>query len=120
MFEIAGAKMDLTQKLGTTFCNNVVFTFSWKNEDNWPVVSVSENIEQLGYAPDEFISGDLSYSDIVHPDDKDKLKALIQQWDQEDVPCLFLEYRILDSKVMCAGLQNLFMRNTMNKVSLNN
>ncbi|OPY17937.1 MAG: putative diguanylate cyclase [Methanomethylovorans sp. PtaU1.Bin073] len=98
MFEIAGAKMDLTQKLGTTFCNNVVFTFSWKNEDNWPVVSVSENIEQLGYAPDEFISGDLSYSDIVHPDDKDKLKALIQQWDQEDVPCLFLEYRILDSK----------------------
>lgn len=88
----------LTKKLGTTFCNNAVFTFSWKNEDNWPVDSVSENIEQLGYAPDEFISGRLTYSDIVHPDDRDKLKSVIRQWDHKNMPCLFLEYRILDGK----------------------
>ena len=90
--------MDFTQKLGTTLCDGDIFTFSWKNEDNWPVVSVSENIEQLGYAPDDFISGDLTYSDIVYPDDRGKLKALIQQWNRKNMPCLFLEYRIVDSK----------------------
>ncbi len=90
--------MDFTQKLGTTLCDGDTFTFSWKNEDNWPVVSVSENIEQLGYAPDDFISGDLTYSDIVYPDDRGKLKALIQQWNRKNMPCLFLEYRIVDSK----------------------
>ncbi len=88
----------LTKRLGTTFCNNAVFTFSWKNEENWPVDSVSENIEQLGYASDEFISGRLTYSEIVHPDDMDKLKYVIRQWDRENMPCLFLEYRILDIK----------------------
>ncbi|WP_321417823.1 PAS domain S-box protein [uncultured Methanomethylovorans sp.] len=88
----------LTQKLGTTLCNGNIFTFSWKNEENWPVVSVSENIGQLGYAPDDFISGNLTYSDIVYPGDRDKLKALIQQWNRKNMPCLFLEYRIVDSK----------------------
>lgn len=88
----------LTKELGPTCCDNAVFTFSWKNEKGWPVDSVSENITQLGYSPDEFISGRRMYADIVHPDDREKLRSAIRQWNQQEMPCLFLEYRIMDSK----------------------
>ena len=97
--KIAGVKMDcLIKKIGSTFCNNDVFTFSWKNDENWSVYSVSENIEQFGYTPGEFISGFLTYSDIVHPEDRDKIKYMVQKLYHDNLPCFFLEYRILDKK----------------------
>jgi PAS domain S-box-containing protein len=88
----------LTKKLRTTFCNTVVFTFLWRNEKECFVDYASDNVEQLGYTPHEFISGHLTYLDIVHPDDRDKLKSAILQWDRKKTPFLFLEYRILDSR----------------------
>lgn len=87
----------LAKKLGTTFCNTV-FTISWKNDENWSVHHVSENIEQLGYTPEEFISGDLSYAGIVHPDDRESFRSSVLQWDWKHTPCLFQECRILDNK----------------------
>ena len=44
--------------------------FSWQVELNWPVDFVSDNIRQFGYAPDDFLSGRMTYADIVHPDDR--------------------------------------------------
>jgi PAS domain S-box-containing protein len=43
-------------------------SFLWKGDDVWSVEYVSDNIVQFGYDPEEFISGTLSYSDIIHPD----------------------------------------------------
>lgn len=88
----------LAKKLETTFCNNAVFTIFWKNDENWSVHHVSKNIEQLGYTPEEFISGDLSYAGIVHPDDREKFRHSVLQWDWKHTPCLFQECRILDHK----------------------
>lgn len=87
----------LTKKIGTTFCNDTAFTFLWKEEDKCLVDHVSDNIDQLGYTAHEFISGRLSYLDIVHPDDRDRLRSAIFEWDREKAPCLFQEYRILNS-----------------------
>ena len=47
-----------------------VVKFLWKNEDGWPVEYVSENVEQIyGYTAFDFISGNITYSSIVHDND---------------------------------------------------
>ncbi len=47
-----------------------VVIFQWKNEKGLPVEFVSDNVEKIfGYAPEEFLNGDIDYLDTVHPDD---------------------------------------------------
>ena len=49
--------------------------FNWKNDVNWSVESVSENVlKTFGYTTKEFISGTPKYQDVVHPDDLEYLK----------------------------------------------
>ncbi len=44
--------------------------FLWKNEEGWPVEFVSENLSDVfGYSPDEFLSGRLSFGEIIYPED---------------------------------------------------
>jgi PAS domain S-box-containing protein len=44
--------------------------FVWRNEKDWPVDFVTENVEQvLGYTAEEFTTGKINYIDIVHQDD---------------------------------------------------
>lgn len=44
--------------------------FLWKNETNWPVEFVSENVDNLlGYTVSDFIEEKISYSEIIHQDD---------------------------------------------------
>ena len=45
-------------------------TFLWRNEEDWPVDFVSENVlKLLGYTTAEFTSGSISYAKTIHPDD---------------------------------------------------
>ena len=47
-----------------------VLFFKWSNDQNWPILHVSENIKEfLGYDADTFLKGNLAYQDIIHPDD---------------------------------------------------
>jgi PAS domain S-box-containing protein len=44
--------------------------FQWRNEENWPVDYVSKNVLQLfGHSDEEFVSGRVPYSAVIHPDD---------------------------------------------------
>lgn len=45
--------------------------FKWKAAEGWPVEYVSENVEQLGYSAREFLSGEVAFANIIHPDDID-------------------------------------------------
>lgn len=48
--------------------------FMWRNEEDWPVEFVSENVENLfGYTEEEFINRKISYADIIHEDDLDRV-----------------------------------------------
>lgn len=50
--------------------NCPIVIFNWKNEENWPVEYVSENVLKLtGYTEEEFKEGLVCYSDIIHPED---------------------------------------------------
>ncbi len=44
--------------------------FLWRNEKDWPVEYVSGSVkETLGYSKDDFCSGEIVYSSIIHPND---------------------------------------------------
>jgi len=44
--------------------------FLWKNTEGWPVVFVTPNVTKLfGYSADEFVSGKISYEQVVYPED---------------------------------------------------
>lgn len=48
--------------------------FLWRNSDGWPVEFVSENVVELcGYRAENFTSGKISYLDIIHPEDADRV-----------------------------------------------
>ncbi len=48
--------------------------FLWRNEEEWPVEFVSENVENLfGYTVEEFVEGKISYAEIIHGDDLDRV-----------------------------------------------
>jgi PAS domain S-box-containing protein len=52
--------------------------FFWDNDPNWTVLFVSENIEQFGYTVDDFLSGKVRFSEIIHPDDISRVQTEVQ------------------------------------------
>ncbi len=50
--------------------NSQAVAFVWKNQPAWPVEYVTENVEQmLGYSVEDFTSGKVKYSQIIHKSD---------------------------------------------------
>ncbi len=56
---------------------------------------ISENLRQFGYSPEEFLSGALSFRDIVHPDDRERVKDEIDEYARADVEEYSQLYRCL-------------------------
>jgi PAS domain S-box-containing protein len=75
--------------------NSPVVLFRWKNDDEWPVELVSRNITQFGYTPDEFLSGSIVYSSILHPDDLGRVTREVHDFCTEGADQFRLEYRIM-------------------------
>jgi PAS domain S-box-containing protein len=72
-----------------------IVIFLWKNAEGWPVEYVSNNIRRFGYVPDDFYSGRVPYSTIVHPDDLQRIAAEVSAYSSEDGRKEFTqEYRI--------------------------
>jgi PAS domain S-box-containing protein len=47
----------------------------WENSMEWPLQFVSENVLQLtGYTKDDLLSGKIHYSQLVHPEDAERVK----------------------------------------------
>ncbi len=62
---------------------NTFIFFIWKNEKNWPIEYVSENVSDLlGYTAKELIAKKKNYSKIIYHDD---LKALKKQFTAEEL-----------------------------------
>lgn len=56
---------------------------------------ISENLLQFGYYPAEFLSGERSYKDIVHPDDNERVKKEVEAFANADVEEYTQFYRCL-------------------------
>ncbi len=60
------------------FSTGKIVFFRWKNEKNWPVDYVSPSIKHIfGYESEDFLSGKLTYSDLIHPQDIQKVSQEI-------------------------------------------
>ena len=52
------------------FVHGPVVIFKWRNAAGWPVEYASANaIEVFGHSADDFVSGRVSYGEVLHPDD---------------------------------------------------
>ncbi len=55
--------------------NSPAVAFIWEYKKNWPVKYVSENVETIfGYSVNDFISGNISYTEVIHKDDIKRVK----------------------------------------------
>ncbi len=55
--------------------NSPVILFRWPNESGGHVLYASENVSQWGYSPEEVTSESFSYyRDLIHPDDRDRIR----------------------------------------------
>ncbi|WP_319508688.1 PAS domain S-box protein [uncultured Methanolobus sp.] len=86
---------EMQQALGNIVNSSPMVVFLWRVEHNWPVEFVSENIRQFGYSAQEFMSGELSYGDMIHPDDLEKVQAKSTEFIGSDRSCFDQEYRIM-------------------------
>ena len=54
--------------------------FLWENKEAWPIEFVSENVEKLtGYCVNDFMSTNISYSQIIHNDDIELLSKEVAE-----------------------------------------
>ncbi len=66
------------------FLSSPAVAFLWRNEEGWPVDAVSSNVySMLGYTAQEFMAGALSYSDVIHDDDKERVGAEVTEFSAE-------------------------------------
>jgi len=62
------------------FASGPVVLFKWKNEEGWPVEWVSPNVEAVfGHPPARFTRGEVSYAELVHPDDIERVANEVTQ-----------------------------------------
>lgn len=76
-----------------------VVTFTWRNEQDWPVEYVSENVKNLfGYSKKDFLDGSIKFSKTIHPDDVDHVATEVKKY-SENKNCeeFDQEYRIVTS-----------------------
>ena len=72
--------------------------FLWQNEEGWPIQSVSRNVVDLfGYTADEFMTGEISYSAVVHADDLERvMKEVARHSEVKETPSFrHKPYRII-------------------------
>ena len=81
----------------SVFIGGPVVIFTWLATENWPAAYVSPNVTQFGYQADDFVSGRLPYTDIIHREDLDKVLSEVKEYSESGVPFYEQEYRIIQA-----------------------
>ena len=59
--------------------------FLWNNAEGWPVEFVSDNVNYLlGFKTEDFTLGKISYADIVHPHDLERVGKEVATYSEEE------------------------------------
>lgn len=82
------------------FVTGPVIVFTWKNEDNWPVHYVSPNVADLfGYSDLTFIEGSVSYPEVIHPEDIERVTKEVEKAITDNKETLIHQpYRIISKE----------------------
>ncbi len=97
-------------------------TFLWKNIEGWPVEFVSDNvIAVFGYSAVDFISGRVSYAEVVHPNDLERVGGEVASFSigKEYERFTHEPYRIVtkDGKVKWLDDQTFIRRNKKGNIT---
>jgi phosphoserine phosphatase RsbU/P len=74
-----------------------VILFRREADETSRLVYISDNFRQLGYDPEDFLSGRTQFREIVHPDDMERLRAEIADYAEQDVEEYTQVYRVVDA-----------------------
>ncbi|ADI74157.1 putative PAS/PAC sensor protein [Methanohalobium evestigatum Z-7303] len=89
----------IKDELESIINNSPAIVFQWKSEckleEKWPVEFVSDNINRFGYTPDEFVTGELQYGDIIYPDDLERVQYELCKRREKGHNDFSQEYRIV-------------------------
>jgi PAS domain S-box-containing protein len=72
-----------------------VVVFRWQAVENWPVVYVSENVNQFGYSSEDLLSGKISFPAIIHPDDLARVTEEVIEYSRQGIMDFKQEYRLI-------------------------
>jgi sigma-B regulation protein RsbU (phosphoserine phosphatase) len=72
-----------------------VILFRRKAGDDPVLVYVSDNIRRWGYEPEALLEGRITFRDICHPDDRDRVREEILHYREQDVEEYEQGYRVL-------------------------
>ena len=69
--------------------------FTWRFEPDWPVLSVTKNIHRFGYTAEEFLSKTRLFTEIIHPEDRERITAEINVLLTTNTESFQQNYRII-------------------------
>ncbi|MDA8097332.1 MAG: EAL domain-containing protein [Clostridia bacterium] len=72
-----------------------VVVFLRRALEGWPVDFVSANVLQFGYQREDFLSHRVLFTDIIHPEDLERVTADVHRYSREGLTEFAQEYRIL-------------------------
>jgi PAS domain S-box-containing protein len=75
--------------------NSPLVLLRWQAAENWPVVYVTDNVDQFGYSPADLLSGRVSFPSIIHPDDLERVVEEVMAYSRQGVFDFKQEYRIV-------------------------
>ena len=76
---------DKLEELDTIINRSPVLVFLWANTGDRPVEFVSENVtDVLGYSPEDFFTGRINYADMIHPDDRQRVRDEADAYELEN------------------------------------
>jgi len=68
--------------------------FLWRCDEGWPVEFVTDNVSQFGYSAEGFLSGEISWPGVTHPDDLLRLEKEVADYTKNGVREFYQEYRL--------------------------
>lgn len=95
---ILGEALERQQILETVINNSPVMAFLWTPEENWPAKYVSENVVQLEYSAEDFLTGRIMYADIVHSEDIERVRKELTRCCETGKDSFVQRYRVLTGK----------------------
>ncbi|WP_296805506.1 EAL domain-containing protein [Thiocapsa sp.] len=99
-----GSNLDVTDKMALEtalgMASEVIdasstIAFHWAPEPGWPVIYASPNLHRWGYALERMISRELTYLDLVHPHDRDRLVDAFNAFGETRRDTFRQTYRVL-------------------------
>lgn len=62
------------------FTSSPIMFMRWGAEPGWPIVAASRNVDLLGYDRDALLRARTNWLDLIHPDDRDRIRQEIAEF----------------------------------------